>query len=190
MYLYPFPLLIRERGYAPVGDQGVEPCATALSERPLHRLSRRQRKTEVSSLAILRPPRVFRTRCRAGGASSRGERRSRPAAVTRPPVFGTGPAARQVHSPCRISRPMRASGDGGGRSSRNSPRRASRFPSGDRTLAASSSVEEGGRFERHGVTRASLSGRARHPDRFTFRTEPRTRTANLPALNGTPLPLG
>lgn len=60
-------------GYAPVGDQGVEPCTTALSERPLHRLSRRQRKTEVSSPAALRPPRVFRARCRAGGASSREE---------------------------------------------------------------------------------------------------------------------
>lgn len=100
----PFPLLIRERGYAPVGDQGVEPCTTALSERPLHRLSRRQRKTEVSSPTALRPPRVFRARCRAGGASSqRGERRYRPAAVTRPPVFGTGPATWQVHSPCRFA---------------------------------------------------------------------------------------
>jgi len=29
-------------------------------------------------------------------------------------------------------------------------------------------MAEGGRLERHGVNRASLSGRARHPGRFTF----------------------
>jgi len=37
---------------------------------PVDRLGRGQRKTEVSSPAALRPPRVFKARCRAGGASS------------------------------------------------------------------------------------------------------------------------
>src|SRR5215471_12062052 len=118
----PFPLLIRERGYAPVGDQGVEPCATALSERPLHRLSRRQRKTEVSSPAILRPPRVFRTRCRAGGASSiRGTRKSRPPPFARPSAFGAVPATWQVLVPVGSPARCERAGDGRGRSSRNSP---------------------------------------------------------------------
>lgn len=78
-----------------VGHLGVEPSDTALSGRPLRPAGSWPRKTEVSSPAAFRPPRVFKTRCRAGGASSKeesgtGERRSRPAAVTRPPVFGTG----------------------------------------------------------------------------------------------------
>jgi len=32
-------------------------------------------------------------------------------------------------------------------------------------------MAEGGRLERHGVNRASLSGRARHPGRFTFHVQ-------------------
>jgi len=43
--------------------------------------------------------------------------------------------------------------------------------------------EEGGRLERHGVTRASLSGRARHPGRFTFRTSRGIRTRTTSGLD-------
>ena len=38
---------------------------------------------------------------------------------------------------------------------------ATRFPDGDRTLAASSSTAESGEFESHGVTRALVSSEAR-----------------------------
>ena len=74
---------------------------------------------------------------------------------------------------------------------------ATRFPGGDRTLAASSSVDrtgcalgpgpctariaESGELESHGVTRALVSSEARYPDRFTLRTLPgiRTRTSSF-----------
>jgi hypothetical protein len=48
------------------------------------------------------------------------------------------------------------------------PQGATRFPGGDRTLAASSSTAESGAFEAHGRSRALVSSEARHPDRFTL----------------------
>lgn len=70
---------------------------------------------------------------------------------------------------------------------------ATRFPDDDRTLAASSSTAESGRFERHGRSRALVSSEARPPGRFTLhdqrrRTVPRIRTANLLGLGQAPLP--
>ena len=69
---------------------------------------------------------------------------------------------------------------------------ATRFPDGDRTLAASSSTAESGRLERHGRSRALVSSEARHPGRFALhglpRTVPRIRTANLLGLSQAPLP--
>lgn len=56
-----------------VGHLGVEPSDTALSGRPLRPAGSWPRKTEVSIPAAFRPPRVFKTRCRAGGASSKEE---------------------------------------------------------------------------------------------------------------------
>ena len=40
------------------------------------------------------------------------------------------------------------------------------------------------------VSRAVVSSDAQHPGWFTLRAEPRIRTANIPVLNGTPLPVG
>ena len=79
----------------------------------------------------------------------------------RPAVFETAPAA-LAGSLSRFGSPARCeqAGDGRGRSNRNSPRRAARFPAGASRLAGSSS-EEGGRLERHGVTSASASNGAR-----------------------------
>ena len=155
--------------YRPVGHQGVEPCATALSERPLHRLGSGQWKTEVSSPAASRPPQVFKTRCRAGGASSRAEDGGPdPLRLPAHPISNRGPPPRRLHLP-RLSRPMRA--DGRWRRTENSNPSAfapGRFPSSASTLAGSSSRAEGGAVEAHGVIRASLSGRARRPGRFTF----------------------
>jgi hypothetical protein len=65
--------------------------------------------------------------------------------------------------PVRTGRRWRKTGD-----SNASASAPARFPAGDRHLTVSSS-EEGGRLERHRVTGASLSGRARTPVRFTFR---------------------
>ena len=59
-----------------------------------------------------------------------------------------------------------------GRKTENSNLRALRPPLAFQAVAAPWRLhlpcEEGGRLERHGVTRASLSGRARRPGRFTF----------------------
>lgn len=100
----------------------------------------------------------------------RGERRSRPAAVTRPPVFGTGPATRQVHSPCRLSRPMRA--DGRWRKTGDSNARTTaptRFPVGDHHLVISSS-KRGRRPTRTAQSPAHpLATEPGTPVRFTFR---------------------
>ena len=68
-----------------------------------------------------------------------------------------------------------------------------RFPDGDHhpVISSSISTEEGGRVERQRLTAPHpLATEPGAPVRFTFRTEPRIRTANLPALNGTPLPIG
>jgi hypothetical protein len=67
---------------------------------------------------------------------------------------------------------------------------ATRFPGGDRTLAASSSMAESGELESHGVTRALVSCEARHPGRFTLRSAPRIRTEITQGLDLLALPIG
>jgi hypothetical protein len=86
-----------------------------------------------------------------------------PQRLIRPAAFGAAPATlagslsgKHNCSPARCEQ----AGDGRGRRSRISPRRATRFPTGASHLAGSSS-EEGGRLERHEVTRASASNGAR-----------------------------
>jgi hypothetical protein len=84
------PKMIR----ALVGGQGVGPCATALSERPRHRLSRRQRKVRVSSPTAARAvtgvqsplPRRRRT-------FQSGERRCRAPRCYPSPAFEAGCSA-------------------------------------------------------------------------------------------------
>ena len=88
-----------------------------------------------------RPSRVFKAHCRAGGAPSKGgERRTRTVTLIRSSAFGAAPATltgftHHVGSPARYER----AGDGRGRSNRNSPRRAARFPAGASRLAGSRS---------------------------------------------------
>lgn len=68
----PFPLLIRERGYAPVGHLGVEPSATALSGRPLRPAgSWPAEGGGVEPRAPCGTPLAFKASCRAGGAPSK-----------------------------------------------------------------------------------------------------------------------
>ena len=75
-----------------------------------------------------------------------------PTASQRPPVFETEPATRQVYSPWRKTE--------------YSKLRALRPPLAFQTVTAPWRLHppgaEGGAIEAHGVTRASLSGRARH----------------------------
>jgi hypothetical protein len=108
------------------------------------------------------PPRVFKARCRAGGASSmeRNEEVPTPTVLHGQPLSGRcpPPGGFSFHGSSSPARCEQA-GDGRGRSIRISPRRATRFPARASRLAGSSS-EEGGRLERHGVTRASASNGA------------------------------
>jgi hypothetical protein len=62
---------------------------------------------------------------------------------------------------------------------------ATRFPSGDRAPAASSSRAESGEFESHGVSRALVSSEARHPGRFTLHgvTPPPAHKSDRPDSN-------
>lgn len=90
--------------------------------------------------------------------TSRGrQRRSRPAAPTRPPAFEAGPAT--------LAGSLSRAEDG---VLETHPHGATRFPGGDRALAASSSTAESGRLERHGHSRALVSSQARHPGRFAL----------------------
>jgi hypothetical protein len=57
----------------------------------------------VSSPTALRPPRVFKARCRSRRRTFQAQRAEVPSPTVsrRPPAFETGPATRQVHSPWR-----------------------------------------------------------------------------------------
>ena len=120
-----------------VGHRGIEPRDTCVSGRP--RRPAGSWPADGGGPDPQRPP--------ALPGSSR----------SRPPVFETGPAARQVHSPWRkaVDTIHRAF-------------TPTRFPDGDHHLVVSSPSEESGRLERHGATRASVSNGARHPGRFTL----------------------
>jgi hypothetical protein len=105
----------------------------------------------------------LRRRPRTFHCFPRGERQTRTATLKRPAAFGAAPASLAGSLSIGDCSPARCeqTGDGRGRSTRNSPQRAARVPAGASRLAGSSS-EEGGALEARGVTRASLSGRARH----------------------------
>jgi hypothetical protein len=111
---------------------------------------------EVSSPTASRPPRAFKARCRASGASSLcGERRTRTAALARPSAFRAVPASLAGSLSRRLQR------CGGRRARTSAPLPApTRLPSGDRALAASSSQAESGRIERLGLPRAVVSSDA------------------------------
>jgi hypothetical protein len=134
---------------------------------------------EVSSLQAVKPARVFKARCRAGGAPSRAESGELESQRLRAhPRSKRSPRPWRVHSPNRLPGPVRT-GRGWQRTENSNLTAcaAARFPAGASRLAGSSSMAEGGRLERHGVTRAPLSGRARRPGRFTFH-EYRTADSN------------
>ena len=125
---------------------------------PVDQLGRGQQMAEVPTPALARPSRLSRSW--PPGRFAIRERRAEvlsPTASWRPPVFGTEPAARQVHSPWRkaVDTIHRAF-------------TPTRFPDGDHHLVVSSPSEESGRLERHGAIRASVSNGARHPGRFTL----------------------
>ena len=110
-----------------------------------------------------KPARVFKSRCRAGGAPSIEERggpdphhsRGQPLSGRCPP-----PGGFSFRWNCPPARREQA-GDGRGRRTRiPAPLAPTRFPAGASRLAGSSS-EEGGLLESHGVTRASASNGAR-----------------------------
>jgi hypothetical protein len=77
------------------------------------------RKMEVSSPTASRPPRAFKARCRAGGASSLcGERRTRTATLARPSAFGAVPARRAGSLSMRLQRCVYSAHSGRAQSSR------------------------------------------------------------------------
>jgi hypothetical protein len=103
----PFPLVISQRGYAPVGPQGVEPCTNALSGRPLHPLGRGQRIAEVPTPNACAPFRVQAGACRPAGLRSiaRNEEVPTPTAFTASRFRG-GARPRRVLVPRLLSRPV------------------------------------------------------------------------------------
>jgi hypothetical protein len=109
---------------------------------------------------LRRRPRIFQS----------GERRTRSPARERRSAFETAPAPWRVHSPGAVLRPGVNRPEMAEDGAHDAQRLATpiRFPSAAGTLAGSSSMAEGAVFETDGVTRASLSGRARRPGRFTF----------------------
>jgi hypothetical protein len=72
----PFQLLIRQRGYSPVGSAGLEPAASRLSDERSYPVSYEPAEDGGVDPHGLWPPQAFKARCRAGGASSILERRA------------------------------------------------------------------------------------------------------------------
>jgi hypothetical protein len=164
VYRLPFLLHIRQRGYAPVGHLGVEPSYTALSERPL----RPDGSWPLRGRWRCRAPRCypsrgFKPRCGAGRASSMEESdgleplRSRAHSPSK-----RRPRPWRVHSPCWLSRPMRA-GARWQRTERTMPTALPPPPGfrpGPTTWPVHPLQAEGAVIETDGRDRASLSGRA------------------------------
>jgi hypothetical protein len=157
---------------AMVGHRGIEPRDTCVSGRPLRPVG-----SWPADAAGVEPARPRLARVQAGFRHQIGlrthERRGRESNSQgrSSTAFGAGPVADRVASPWRrteYSKPTRKG--------------ATRFPGGDRTLTASSSVDrtgvepayarwgsspctariaESGELESHGVTRALVSSEAR-----------------------------
>jgi hypothetical protein len=96
VYRLPFRLLIRQRGYAPVGRLGVEPSDTAVSERPRRPAGSRP----LGGRWRCRAPRPVRAAAGFQGPLPRrrrtfqsGARRCRSLRCYPPPAFGAGCSA-------------------------------------------------------------------------------------------------
>jgi hypothetical protein len=136
-----------------VGHRGIEPRITRVSGRP-----RRPAGSWPAEGGGVDPPGVTLRRLSRPVAApeahlpkQRAEVPS-PTASRRPPVFETEPATRQVYSPWRKTEYSKLG--------------ALRPPLAFQAVTAPWRLHppgaEGGAIEAHGVTRASLSGRARH----------------------------
>jgi hypothetical protein len=135
--------------------EGIRPSWPPRSRTELYRLIRAapttgwavaiERKMRVSSPAAARTATGIQSPLpRRRRTFHRGERRTRTVTLARSFAFEATPAAWRVHSPCRLSRPVRA----GGRWQRTEQSKpavlaAARFPAGADHLAGSSSEESG-----------------------------------------------
>jgi hypothetical protein len=166
--------------YRPVGHLGVEPSATALSERPLHRLGSGQRKMEGTIPSDIAPGRV-----QAGG-------RSLTASSSLCGWRGTRtPSAVARATPLRTALLIRPDAIHGRRTENSNPsaRAPVRFPDDAGALTGSSSMAESGAVEAHAQRRALVSSEARSLiGSLSLRTVPGTRTRNLHGLSVAPLP--
>jgi hypothetical protein len=140
-----------------VGHRGIEPRNTCVSGRPLRPAGSWPAEAERVERSRPRLARVQAGCSRQSASASRAERAR--VELARPKLN------------CFRGRSRRRSGclsivEEGVLETHSQG--ATRFPDGDRTLAASSSTAESGRFERHGHSRALVSSEARYPDRFAL----------------------
>jgi len=145
----PFPLVISQRGYAPVGRLGVEPSDTCASGRPRRPAGsrpadgrgpdpQRSRAPPVSSRGL--PPGRFPIHCEEGGGLE--PQRARPGAFETPPAALAGSPSTTAPRP-GVNRP---------------------------------GMEEDGRLERQRFHARPLSRRGPPPGGVIFRGERVTRT--------------
>jgi hypothetical protein len=155
--------------YLAVGHLGVEPSDTALSGRPLHQAgSWPAEDGGVEPHGPGGPPRAFKARCRAGGASSRAESgghdpqrlRARSLSKRRPPLAGSLSMAQTIRVPAHSGpdRMVRVGGapppaeDGDPDSQRLAGAHA--VSSRGRPPAGSSPMAESGGHDPHGLVAA------------------------------------
>lgn len=169
------------RRHALVGHRGVGPRTNALSGRPLQPAG--SWPAEAERVERSRPKLArFQGGCSHQSASASRAERAR--------VELARPKLNCFRGSLRHRSDCLSMADGGRFERPQVARPDLRFPAGH--LATRSTIHERN-AESSNLTvlpAHRLAGEPGTPVRFTFRTLPETRTRNLPALNGTPLPIG